>query len=118
MKKILIILSQPPYSSARAKEALDIALTSAAFEQEVSILFTQDAAYLLLDDQSPQGIEQKNLSNNLKALPMYDIDNLFIDEEALKARNMKANQIEASIEQVNKEQIANMIRDKDVVLRF
>lgn len=118
MKKILIILSQPPYSDARAKDALDIALTSAAFEQEVSLLFSQDACYLLLDQQNPQPIAQKNLSNTLKALPMYDIEQLYVDEEALRVRGISAEQVESSAECLNKERIAEMIHENDVVLRF
>jgi tRNA 2-thiouridine synthesizing protein C len=117
-KSILLILSHAPYGDTRAREALDVALTAAAFGQDVSLLFTQDAPYLLLKSQQPQAIEQKNLANICSALPMYDIDKIYIENNSPQTKHITTEQLILPAEFVSHEQIALMIRDHDVVLRF
>jgi tRNA 2-thiouridine synthesizing protein C len=117
-KKILLILSRAPYGDAHAKEALDVALTAAAFGLPVSLLLTQDAPALLLKSQQPQQIQQKNLASICSALPMYDIENIYIETLAAQIQKITLNQLVLPAEFVNEADIALMIRDHDVVLRF
>lgn len=88
-KNILIVNQSAPYSSGNAKESLDLALAAGTFEQDVSILFTGDACYQLLAAQNPTEINSKNLSQMLKVLPIYGVDNLYVDEQSLLDRNIK-----------------------------
>ncbi|SFG13519.1 sulfurtransferase complex subunit TusC [Neptunomonas qingdaonensis] len=117
-KNILLILSHAPYGDAYAKEALDIALTAAAFGLPVSLLLTQDAPYLLLKSQQPQQIQQKNFANICSALPMYDIENIYIEARAAQTKRITLDQLVVPATFVNQADIALMIRDHDVVLRF
>ena len=43
MKKLAIIFRRAPHGSASGREGLDLALLSASFEQEVSLIFTAEA---------------------------------------------------------------------------
>ena len=117
-KKLLIILSRPPYSNAHSKDALDIALTAAAFEQEVSLLFCEDAPAMLLKSQQPEKTGQKNLASICSALPMYDIDTLYVEQWALKENGISASDLILPVIEVDQEAIASLIRESDIVLRF
>ncbi len=117
-KKILIIISQSGYGNSRAKEALDIALTLAAFEQEIALLMTGDAPFLLLKAQQPELIDQKNIANSFAALPMYDIDKVYIDQISLTTHHLTSDQMTIPYLASNPQQMAQLIRESDVVLRF
>ena len=78
---ILFWFRTTPYYSSALKDGLDAALAYAAFDQEVSILFSGDASYLLIK-QAPELIKQKDFQKNLKALPMYDINNIYLEKSS------------------------------------
>lgn len=118
MNSVLIIISHSPYADARAREALDVALTFAALGQSVSLLLTQDAPALLLKQQNPETLAQKNLAKLCTALPMYDIENLYADSAALQALGLQQEQLVMPITPVNTIEIANMVRQHALVLRF
>lgn len=71
-----------PYGSSLAKAAVDIALATAAFEQEVDLLFAGEGVLQLLPDQDSQGHGKKNIGRQLASLPMYDINQVYVDAEA------------------------------------
>lgn len=66
-----------------AREAIDYCLAAAVFEQNIQLLFTGDAVLQLLKDQQPESINQKNIAKTLSALPIYGIDQFYVDQEAL-----------------------------------
>ena len=117
-KNILLILSHAPYGDTCAKEALDIALTAATFGLPVTLIFTQDAPYLLLKSQQPQQIQQKNFANICSALPLYDIENIYIEAQSAQTKRITLDHLVVPAEFVSQADIALMIRNHDVVLRF
>ncbi len=117
-KKLLIILSRAPYGNAHSKDALDIALTAAAFEQEVALLFCEDAFSILLKSQQPEKTGQKNLASICSALPMYDIETLYVEQRALKENGINASDLILPVLEVDQAAIASLIRESDIVLRF
>ncbi len=67
-KSILVHLNSAPFGSSNAKEALDLVLASGTFEQDIKFMLSNDACYLLLENQQPNAIDQKNLRQMMKAL--------------------------------------------------
>jgi len=53
VKSYLFILRKPAHSGAHVQEMLDIILTTAAFDQKVSILLIDDAVFQLKKGQHP-----------------------------------------------------------------
>ena len=47
MKKLLFIISTPPYSAKRGTALLDAAMVAAAFDAEVSLMFRGDGVWSL-----------------------------------------------------------------------
>ncbi len=90
MTPLLFVIRTSPYQHTLAREAVDALLGSAALGVAVSVLFSGDGVLHWLSGQSPPG-GQKNLSAMLKALPLYDIDEVYVDGDALAARGLNAD---------------------------
>ncbi|UTW13497.1 sulfurtransferase complex subunit TusC [Marinobacterium rhizophilum] len=117
-KRFLVISRRPPYGSSHARDALDTALTTAVFEQPVSMLFLDDGVYQLLQSQEPAAIQQKNLGATLSALPMYDIDQLYACNCAMHNRGLVAEDCLLPVQLLDEDGIAQLIRSHDVVMSF
>jgi len=117
-KRFLIISRRPPYGSSHARDALDTALTTAVFEQPVTMLFQGDGVFQLLSDQQPGGVQQKNLAATLSALPMYDIDRLYVCARALGERGLEVGDLVLPVVPLEPAGIAELIRNHDVVMNF
>lgn len=83
-QKILFWFKASPFESLAFREGLDAALAFAAFDQKVTLYFDSNALLALYTDINPKTIEQKDISKNLKALPMYDISNVFFNPNAFQ----------------------------------
>jgi len=81
-KSLLITVRRPPYGSSLARASLDVALAAAAFEQPVSLLFMGDGVLQLLPEQDSKAIGRKNIGRLLASLPLYDIEQVYVDAEA------------------------------------
>jgi tRNA 2-thiouridine synthesizing protein C len=75
-KRILVVCRRAPYGESFAREALDMAMAAAAFDQRVAMLFLGDGALQLVAGQQARAIGQKALDKQLGALPLYDVAEL------------------------------------------
>ncbi len=87
-KTILLVLRHSPYGSSLAKASLDVALATAAFSQAIDLLFLGDGVLQLLPDQDSHGLGMKNTGRQLSSLPLYDINCVYVDAEAVTRYNM------------------------------
>jgi len=118
-KKILVINRHAPYGSTRAREALDASLALGVFDQDVSLLFMDDGVFQLLDRQEPSGIQQKRLSANLQALPLYGIEKIYVHCESLEIRQITTNDlVQIQVQLLNSTQVGEMINGQDHILSF
>lgn len=118
-KKILLISRHAPYGSSTAKEALDVALAAAVYDQDLSLLFMDDGIFQLLKDQQGQKINQKKISSILSALPLYDINKIYIHQESLKQRKIEDKDLlieNATI--LTNEQVSILLNHQDHILSF
>ena len=88
-KSLLIISRQAPWAGPGAREALDIALAGGAFDLPIGMLFLDDGVFQLAPGQQPRSLEQKDLSANLQALPMFGVDELFASQHCLDQRGIR-----------------------------
>lgn len=118
MKKILFIQHHAPYASESPAETLDAALVCAAFGQPVSLLFQGDGVWQLIHQQQGQALERKTLLAQLGALPLYDIDHLYVDEASLRERGLQADTLGLPVQPLDADGIRQLIANHDHVLRF
>jgi len=117
-KSFLFICRRTPYGNSLAREALDVALTAATFDQTVAMLFMGDGVLQLLASQNPVAIGQKAFDKQLAALPLYDVNTIYVDADALSARGIETSRLNLPVQLLNAEQIAAQIAAHDVVMGF
>lgn len=79
----LIVIDTPPYGDWRGREALDMALSLAAFDRPVALLFRSEGVNWLRPGQEGSAISQKTVSRNLGAARMFGVAELYADRLAL-----------------------------------
>ena len=131
-KTFVYMNRKAPYGTVYALESLEVVLIGAAFEQNVKLVFVDDGVYQLTKNQNTDGIGMKNFSKTYAALGDYDVNQIYIDEQSLKDRGLTLDDLQeltyededddwaekSSINVVNRQQLAEIISDADVLLNF
>ncbi len=121
-----------PYGTIYALESLEVVLISAAFDQDVSLTFTDDGVYQLMKNQKTEGIGMKNFSSTYAALGDYEIKKIYIDQESLDERGLSISDLQelvwedededyaekSSINLVSRAELANIMNEQDIVMSF
>ncbi|MDO7896086.1 sulfurtransferase complex subunit TusC [Pseudomonas citrulli] len=87
-KSLLLISRQAPWSGPGAREALDIVLAGGAFDLPIGLLFLDDGVFQLLVGQEARAVQQKDLSANLQALPLFGVEDLFVCADSARDRGV------------------------------
>lgn len=117
-KKILVLQKQAPYGSSLARDGLDYVLTSAAYDQDISIAFIAEGVWQLVSGQHPEGIGQKSQSAALEVLSLYDVEDLYVCEEDLSERHLMLDQLAVQVQPLTRKQITQLIHEQDAVIGF
>ena len=118
VKKFMFVNRKAPYGTIYALESLEVVLITAAFEQDVSVVFVDDGVYQLKKGMQTKAIATKNFSPTYRALEDYDIDKLYVEAESLAARGLSADDLVAPVKVVDSAALAELMEQQDVVLSF
>jgi len=117
-KKFMFVNRTAPYGTVYALESLEVVLITAAFDQDVSLVFIDDGVWQLKKGQQTKGIETKNFSPTYRALEGYDIEKLYVERESLEARGLAPEDLVVDVEVLPSAELAALIAQQDVVLSF
>jgi tRNA 2-thiouridine synthesizing protein C len=117
-KKFMFVNRTAPYGSVYALESLEVVLISAAFDQDVSLVFLDDGVYQLKKGQQTKGIETKNFSPAYRALADYDVEKLYVEQASLAARGLSAADLIVDVTVLTSREIGALMDEQDVVLSF
>lgn len=117
-KKFLYVNRRAPHGTVYALESLETVLIGAAFDQDVSMLFIDDGVYQLKKEQNPDSIEFKNFAKAFRALEMYDVEKLFVEQESLSERGLSVDDLLVDVEVISRSDTKGLIDQQDVVLSF
>ena len=117
-KRLLFALRHAPYGNALAKEALDAILATSVYDQTLSVVFMDDGVFQLIKEQQADAIEAKNFINILSALPLYDINDVFVCEASLTARGISKDAISDTIQSLTADDLQNLFHQQDHILSF
>ena len=92
-QQVLAVCSYAPSRRVNAREALDAILATALFGQQLSLLFCGDGVYQLLSNQGDFTGADKPLSGSLTALPLYDVNDIFVDQQSLDERGLATTEL-------------------------
>lgn len=118
IKKFMFVNRKAPYGTIYALEGLEVVLISAAFDQDVSMVFMDDGVYELVKGQHTKNIDVKNFSPTYRALEGYDIEKLYVEKESLDQRGLSEENLIVPVEVLNAAQMAAMMESQDVVISF
>ncbi|MGZ5051456.1 MAG: sulfurtransferase complex subunit TusC [Methylobacter sp.] len=115
MKRYLFVLRKPPHSGAQVQEMLDIILTTAAFDQHVSLLLLDDGVFQLKDNQHPEIAGLKDTAAIFKALEIYDVNDIYTEVESLQERGLKPGDLNLPVQEIYRKDVAELMQRFDVV---
>lgn len=118
VKKFAFINRKAPYGTIYALESLEVVLISAAFDQDVSLVFADDGVYQLKKGQGTKAVGMKNFSPTYRALEGYDIEKLYVEKESMEARGLTADDLIVDVEVLAAAEMAALLEEQDVVLSF
>ena len=117
-KKFMFVNRTAPYGTIYALESLEVVLISAAFDQDVSLVFVDDGVWQLKKGQQTKGIETKNFSPTYRALEGYDVEKLYVERESMEARGLSEDDLIVDVEVLGSTEMAALMAEQDVVLSF
>ena len=132
IKKFMYVNRKSPYGTIYALESLEVVLITAAFDQDVSLVFTDDGVYQLMKNQNTEGIGMKNFSATYSALVDYEVKKVYIDKESLEERGLSLSDLQelvwedededyaekSLINLVSRSELSEIMNNQDVVLSF
>ena len=116
VKRFLFVNRKAPYGTVYALESLETVLISAAFDQDVSVVFADDGVFQLKKGQDTTGINMKNFSPTFRALEGYDVEKLYVEKESLEARGLTEDDLVVDVEVLNSEELSKIMAAQDVVI--
>ncbi len=118
IKKFMLVNRKAPYGTIYALESLEVALITATFDQDVSLVFMDDGVYQLVKGQQTQGIGIKNFSPAFRALEGYDVEKLYVDQTSMEQRGLNPQDLLVPVEVLSSAQLGELMAAQDVILSF
>jgi tRNA 2-thiouridine synthesizing protein C len=115
MKSYLFVLRKPAHTGAYVQEMLDIILTTAAFDQKVSILLLDDGVFQLKKGQHPENVGMKDTAAIFNALQIYDVNDIYTEVESLQERGLEPVDLFLPVQAFYRKDIAGLMERFDVV---
>ena len=116
VKRFLFLNRRAPYGTIYALESLEVVLISAAFDQDISVVFMDDGVYQIKKEQDTAAVNMKNFSPTYRALEGYDVEKLYVEKESLDARGLTEDDLVVPVEVLDAKALGELMNDQDVVI--
>ena len=116
MKRVLCIVSNPPYANSHSLELIETAMVSAVFDFKVSVLFRDEGVWSLLKIQNATPLGQRTLANILTALPTYDVEDIYVCANSADIRNLSPGDFAVDTKPLSMTEQADLIAAQDAVI--
>jgi len=117
-KKFMFVNRTAPHGTVYALESLEVVLITAAFDQDVSLVFIDDGVWQLKKGQQTKGIETKNFSPTYRALEGYDVEKLYVERESMAARGLTESDLIVDVTVLAADELGRLMDEQDAVLSF
>ncbi|MBT7956719.1 MAG: sulfurtransferase complex subunit TusC [Rhodospirillaceae bacterium] len=118
IKKFMYVNRKAPYGTVYALEGLEVVLITAAFDQDVSMVFVDDGVFQIKKDQETTAINMKNFSPTYRALEGYEVEKVYADKESLESRGLSADDLVIPVEILSSDEISELMDEQDVIVTF
>ncbi|SHG90651.1 sulfurtransferase complex subunit TusC [Ferrimonas marina] len=113
-----IVFRTVPHGDARGREGLDLLLLAASYEVPLTALFIGDGVYQLLANQQPELIDSKDHISTFKALPLYDVEEIWVCADSLAERDLTSEQLILPVQTASPDAIRQQLANSQQVLTF
>lgn len=113
---LLYIFRSTPYGSLRAREGIDALLAASVFDLPIKVLFAGDGIFQLTKNQSPSAT--RSIEKTLKALAIYDINDIYIHRTAMESRNLNTASLSIDGHLLGDNAVARLLHDATHILSF
>lgn len=104
--------------SSQAYACLETVLTAGVFEQDAALVLQGDGVLQLLPGQDGSALQQKTLANQLPALELYGITQIYVESAAAKERGLSVDDFVLPALPLQEGQLRDMINASRHVLVF
>ncbi len=118
IKKFMYVNRKAPYGTVYALEGLEVVLITAAFDQDVCLVFVDDGVFQIKKDQETTGINMKNFSPTYRALEGYDVEKIYVEKESLESRGFSEDDLVIPVEILSSAEISELMDAQDVIVTF
>ncbi len=115
---IVIQTTHAPYSTSYAVDALEAAMAATNVGLKVVFIFMHEGVFQLLSSQQPALISHKNIAKRILALPLFDVEDIFVQRSALMQFDIDMNNIKLDIELIDNHRISDLCKQAEHVLVF
>jgi tRNA 2-thiouridine synthesizing protein C len=115
-RSVLVVCRSAPYGCARARDAIDVAMAFAAFEQPVTLLFLGDGVLALARGQHPEAALSRNIEKLLGTLADYGVDAVHADADALCARGLAPQDLALDVQADSAAALRELFATHELVL--
>lgn len=118
--KIAFVFRHSPYGSAISREGLDALLAASAFcdEDQISVFFLDDGVLNLVSEQKSELILQKDISNPLKLLDLYEIEQRYLCRQSWLELGLGEQVPSLDVEMLERAQIIALLQQAEKLQIF
>jgi len=117
-KTIWVHFKTSAFGKQRFKEGLDLSFVLSSLGNNVIMVFSDDAVWGLLKNQTPCEHGPKIYTKNLQALHLYDIEKVYVDQPSLKQRNLSQTALSIEATLIDLADIHKQLSPKDILLTY
>ena len=111
-KNILFIIRRPVDPALLALEALDMMLTTSAFDQVITVLFLNRGI-----EQLRSKVEQPSrISKQLVSLNLYDIHHIYVDKHELSLQGLSVEDLTLTVKALNTDELRLLVNSQDHII--
>ena len=127
VKKFMYVNRKAPYGTVYALEGLEVVLITAAFDQDVSLVFIDDGVFQIKKGHNTKATGMKNFSPTYGVVEMEkedadeddDIDmvwRIVVEKESIEARGLSADDFVVDVEVLSSAELSDLMAEQEVVL--
>jgi tRNA 2-thiouridine synthesizing protein C len=115
--KIAVIVTKLPLEGIAAKESLDLIFALSAVDHQVSVVFSDDAVYQLIQSTNSSDLMVKDFRRSFKLFELYDIENLYICAESLRQRQLQANSLVLDLQLLESTELSHFLYNQHHIIK-
>lgn len=91
-------------------------MTVAAFDQETSVLLLDEAVFQIKKQQNPESAGLKDTAAIFKALPLYNINTIYVETESLEEQGLTVESLDEAVQAIPRNKVPDLMKQFDVLL--